>query len=215
MKDPNAILATDQNGEDITLQQVENWLRNSAKKELSDFFYDRFYGRYLKPFDFNNIEYKKKYKNGFAIMTNCCLLIETFVSFSEPIFLDTNRKSERCFGYFFLMNPEFNIFSKNGLTINEYKDINRKLLNKGVPSDFYKHVRNGLLHNGETKNGWKIARTGNFFDESTKRINAVKFMNTLIDVIKRFKQTLSTSDFDIDPVWITYKARLQALIDNT
>ena len=101
MKDSNTILAIDQDGNNITIRKVEDWLNKSAKKELADFFYHRFYGRYLKPFDFNNDEYKKKYKNGFAIMTNCCLLIETFVSFSEPIFRDTKNKSERCFGYFF------------------------------------------------------------------------------------------------------------------
>ena len=101
MKNLDLVLATDENGKKITIQDLENWIDIGSKKELSDFFYNRFYVRYLKPFEFENKEYIKSYKNGFAIMTSCCLLIETFVSFTELEFKDTNYKSERCFGYFF------------------------------------------------------------------------------------------------------------------
>jgi hypothetical protein len=215
MKDANVILANDRNGNDITIKQVEEWLQKSAKKELTDFFYDRFYGRYLKPFNYNDPVYTSKFKNGFAIMTSCCLLIETFVSFIEPTFRDTNYKSERCFGYFFLINSEFNAFSKDGLTIDQYKNFTSNLNNKGVPHDFYKYLRCGLLHNGETRNGWKITRAGPFFDELNKRINAVKFMDKLINVINGFRDRLIKSDFDNDEIWKTYKDRLQDLIDNS
>lgn len=216
MKNPNLILATDQEGNDISLKQVEEWLKSADSKQLSQLFYDRFYGRYLRPFDFQNKEYKKKYKNGFAIMTSCCLLIETFVSFTEPIFRNTKGKSERCFGYFFLTNSDFTAFSKNGLTITEYKDLERKpLKNKGTPDDFYKNLRCGILHNGETRNGWKISRTGDFYDEANKKINAVKFMDKVIDSINHFKNQLNKSDFEKSEIWKSYKGRLQDLIDNS
>jgi len=164
MKNPNLVLATDKNGNKITIQDLENWIEIGSKTELVDFFYDRFYNRYLKPFDYNNQEYKKSFKNGFAIMVNCCLLIEAFVSFTNPKFKDTKNKSERCFGYFFLKNDEFNCFSKDGLELNEYVN-SESLKNKGRSHDFYKNVRCGILHNGETKNNWKILRKGKLFDE--------------------------------------------------
>lgn len=213
MKNSEIILAIDKNGDDITVGQVQTWLNNSNKNELIDLFFNRFYGKYLKPFDFPDSQYKKTYKNGFAIMTSCCLLIETFVSFSEPTFRDNNFKSERCFGFFFLKNIEFKSFTKDGLTIEQYKDLTRKpLKNKGIPYDFYKNVRCGLLHNGETRNGWKISRNGPLFDKNNKRINAVKFMAGLIDVIKNFQQDLHNSDIEQDLIWRTYKDRLNDLL---
>jgi hypothetical protein len=212
MKDTNIILATDENGNDITVRQVEEWLAQSNRNELSSFFYHRFYGRFLRPLDFQNDEYNKKYKSGFAIMVNSCLLIETFVSFMEPEFLDTNYKSERCFGYFFNVNPFFNQFAKNSLDISAYKDIETKLKNKGIPKDFYNNVRCGLLHNAETRNGWKIVRSGNLFDESTKKINADLFMENLKKVLEQYSNKLLVSDFDNDKIWINYKKRVAELI---
>ena len=142
MKNQHLVLATDKTGKKITIENIENWIEKSSKTELADFFYDRFYIRYLKPFEYDDKEYKKSFKNGFAIMTSCCLLIETFVSFTEIEFKDTNFKSERCFGYFFLKHKEFNCFGKGGLEINEYKKLTKpKLNNKGIPKDFYKNVR--------------------------------------------------------------------------
>ena len=80
MKNPNLVLATDKNGKKITIQDLENWIEIGSKTELADFFYDRFYVRYLKPFEFESDEYIKSHKNGFAIMTSCCL----FISVDSP-----------------------------------------------------------------------------------------------------------------------------------
>lgn len=149
-------------------------------------------------------------------MTNCCLLIETFVSWTEPLFLDTHRKSERCFGFFFLTQTRFAQFAKGGLKLSEYKDLDRKKLNNtGTPCSFYRDVRCALLHNGETRNGWRIVRNGTLYDESTRSINAIRFMDMLKDVIKDFKKNLDSSDFNDGRVWITYKERLRKLIDNS
>lgn len=211
----DTIVATDSEGNSITIRQIDEWKKNCNKVKLADFFWYRYYGRYLRPFDFDNQEYIDKYKSGFAIMTSCCLLIETYVSFIEPTFKQTNSKSERCFGYFFLTNSEFTAFSKDGLTIEEYKNSDN-LKNKGIPRDFYKNVRCGLLHNAETRNKWKIVRTGNFlFDEQTKTINSFRFMENLKAIIINFKEQLKQSDFNNDEIWMIYKARLQMLIDNS
>ncbi|HEX8575765.1 MAG TPA: hypothetical protein VF677_05685 [Flavobacterium sp.] len=216
MKNLNLVLATDKNGKEITIQNLENWIRIGSKIELADFFYDRFHVRYLKPFEFENIEYIKTHKNGFAIMTSCCLLIETFVSFTNSEFKNTKNKSERSFGYFFLKNKEFNSFSKGGLDLSKYeKQTDKYLNNKGIPKDFYSNVRCGILHNGETKNNWKILRKGELFDEKNKAINATKFMNNLVIVIKQFQNKLLVSDFNNDEIWKTYKARLEYLIEKS
>lgn len=212
MENLNIVLANDNNGEKITLSQVQEWVKLKSKTELSNFFYYRFYGRYLKPFDFENSLYKKSYKNGFSIMANCCLLIETYISFSELLFLETNFKSERCFGYFFLTQKDFYQFSRGGLTLEQYKDVKRKKLkNKGIPFDFYKNVRCGILHNGETKNNWKIVRKGCLFDEKNKRINAYLFMEKLKNVLNEFRIELKKSDLN-SIIWKTYLSRLEILV---
>lgn len=215
MTKEDIILATDNLGKNITISQLQNWINTESKTELADFFYHRFYGRYIKPFDFKNSEYIKTYKNGFAIMTSCCLLIETFVSFTEPFFIDTNQKSERCFGYFFSNQKEFIEFSKGGLNKSDYKDSNRKKINnKGIPKDFYKNVRCGILHNGEVKNNWRITRNGILYDTENKVINSHLFLQKLKDVMKQFKFNLKNSNIE-DEIWKTYLLRLKDLIKNS
>lgn len=213
MKDKTIILATDNDGNDITIGQVEGWLRDKQanKNNLSQFIYNRLYGRYIKPFDFDNRNYPDRYKNGFTIMANCCLLIETYTSFREKSFTDTNGKSERCFGWFFLNEKRFVDFSKNGLSIEDYINKPGRLNNKGVPKDFYINVRCGILHNAETRNGWKIIRRGAFYDENTKTINAFKFMNRLKSTLKDYKNELDDSDVSTD-IWDSFVDRIKEII---
>ena len=147
---------------------MESWLLGGEKKKLADFFYDRFYGRYLRPFDYPEKSYKEKFKNGFAIMTTCCLLIETFVSWTEPTFRNTKGNSERCFGYFFLTQQRFKEFSKSGLSKDEYLNIGPpkpKLNNTGIPYDFYCNVRCAILHSGEIKNAITEEERSEYFRE--------------------------------------------------
>jgi len=144
-------------------------------------------------------------------MASCCLLIETYVSFIQPTFVDTTGKSERCFGWFFNTEEKFFAFLKGGLTVEEYLNVQKKINNKGLPCDFYKNVRCGILHNGETKNGWKIRRTGDLFIESGKQINATKFLEELNKVLIEFQCKLLDSDFN-SPIWKNYLNRLSQLI---
>lgn len=214
MKNPQMILAIDKYGNEITTNEVSTWLKQKEKKKLADFLFQRLYGRYIKPFDFEDSRYKKEYKNGFSIMANCCLLIETFVSFYESTFRETDRKSERCFGFFFLTFPEFNLFSTGGLAVKDYLNLKRNpLKNIGTPLDFYKNVRCGILHNGETRNGWTLTRNGPLFDPLTKKINATEFMKQLIKVLKRHKHDLLTEDINTSSIWVAYVDRITDILN--
>ncbi len=208
------IYATNSNGEEITILKVKEWIKKTDKAELSNLFYDRLYGRYIKPYEFDNIEFKKKYKNGFAIMTSCCLLIETYTSFVQPLFRDTNRKSEKCFGWFFNVINDFKPFSDGGLSSSEYLKINQRINNKGLPRDFYINVRCGILHNGETRNGWRIRRDGELFNSKTKKINATLFLESLHNQLLKHELELQSSDFD-SVIWKTYIDRLNDIIQKS
>ena len=65
----------------VRISTYEKWSDGQRIDKIADFIYERHYRRYLKPFEFSDQTYRKEYKNGFAIMANCCLLIETIESF--------------------------------------------------------------------------------------------------------------------------------------
>jgi len=215
MANDEMVFATDEHGGEITGAMLSHWLKNNEATKLSQFFIDRLYGRYLKPLDYPSDEYRKKYKSGFAIMINCCLLIETYISWMEPDFRETDGKSERCFMYFFLTNSSFQCFSVGSPSLRDIRTFHKKLDKSGLASDFWQNVRCALLHNGETNNGWKIVRNGALFESASKRINAIAFMDGLKQVLNDFKANLDRSDFGNDMIWKTYKDRLSDLLTSS
>lgn len=211
MKD-NIVLAIDNNGKKITVKDCEAYLFNKDKAKLAEFIYHRLYGRYLKVFNFKDKTFEKEYKNGFSIMANCCLLIETYVSFIHKEFRNTNKQSAKTFGYFFSTEIKFKEFSEGAL--NEKGGISTKK-EGGTPNDFFENVRCGILHNGETRNGWLINRdsTKPYFNKDTKEINATKFVNRLDLVLKSYKNKLIKSDFDKDEIWINFRNKINDIIN--
>jgi hypothetical protein len=197
---------------DISIVQYLEIEKLEDKNALAKFFYNRLFDRYLKPFTYSSTDYKKEYKNGFSIMANCCLLIETFMSFREKHLIDTNRLSNECFRLFFTQSERFEIFSKDAFD----KDGRLKTKKEGgKPNEFYSNVRCGILHTGETKDGWKIKRDIRtpLLDERTKTINATKFADTLKkeldDYVKKLKKSEWTSK-----EWTNFRLKMADIIKN-
>lgn len=208
------ILAVTEDGKPITVSDCKSFILNKDKSSLANFIHNRLYGRYIKPFDFKNEDYIKNYKNGFALMTSCCLLIETYVSFTKKEYLNTDKQSAKTFGHFFTTESRFSSFSKGGLktdgTLSDKRD-------GGIPNDFYYNVRCGILHNAETRNGWIITRDSSkvYFNPDKKEINATKFANRLKSVLLVYKNRLIESDYDCDEIWINFIKRLEKLIKDS
>lgn len=207
-------MAVSSNGQKITLKNCNDYLINKDKIQLANMIYDRLYGRYLKPFSFPSQDYKINYKNGFALMASCCLLIETYISFTEKDFRNTKNLSAKTFGVFFTTQSRFADLSTGG--INKKGDI-ASIREGGIPNDFYVNVRCGILHNAETKDGWTITRdsTSPYFDPKTKILNATKFANRLQSVLNDYKKRLIKSDFENDLIWLNFKNRLNDLIKHS
>lgn len=211
MSKDKIVLATSDKGTNVTVSDINKYILDKDREALANFIYDRLYGRYIKPHDYPSDTYVKNYKNGFAIMASCCLLIETYVSFKAKEFRNTHNLSGQCFGYFFTTEDRFKVFSNGGRqkdgTISTKKQ-------GGIPNDFFVNVRCGVLHNGETKNGWKISRiqTKPLFNQDNKEINAVKFLNNMKAILKGYKTKLAHSNDD-DEVWIIFLKRLEDLIN--
>src|SRR4030095_6417468 len=76
----------------VTIQNYLDFVTNQDQVSIADFVFHRLHSRYLKPFQFSDRKFKKQFKNGFSVMANCCLLIETLQSFKNG-WGDSDRKS--------------------------------------------------------------------------------------------------------------------------
>src|SRR6266496_2360952 len=112
--------------------------------------YHRFYGRYIKPFHFEERRYKKHYKNGFSMMASACLLIEALESFYQGLEETPKRENQQMFVSFFKRETDFKAFRN---------------------SSFYRDVRCGILHQGETTGGFTVTRLESLplFDPTHKK----------------------------------------------
>lgn len=199
--------------QETTMEELEELLTNECNKGLiADLIYHRYYDRYLKIFDFedkNTKEYddgfgnKKikhvfnmEYKNGFAIMVNCCLLIETLASFIKGTNKTENGGVE-AYKTVFQKASDY----ENQLAVFEKEPI-------------YGNIRCGLLHQGETYKKFKIRRDGSLFDENT--INATLFFNMLKNFLESYRDDLSNplTKWDGD-LWDKCRVKLRFIIKNT
>lgn len=147
------------------------------------------YTRDIKPFEYKNGEYEKQYKNGFAIMANCCLLIETLESFKNG-WKDTKGKSKKAFTKFFERETDFKSFRS---------------------IKFYKHVRCGILHQGEVTGGFKIIRECELLKDKT--INSVEFLNKIKGSLENYKEQLEYKEWD-SQLWGNFREKMNAVIKN-
>jgi hypothetical protein len=176
----------------VSISAYEQMEREMNKVGISDFVFIRLSERYLIPLE--NVPLK--FKNGFSIMANACLLIETYESFRQG-WKDTNGPFLRPFDLFFEREPGFKDFKY------------------GYSSKFYRNVRCGILHQGETTGGWKITRLKEapIFNKVGKTINATKFFNELRKSLEAYRELLISSDWD-DEVWVNCRKKISYIIEN-
>ncbi|MBN1638848.1 MAG: hypothetical protein JW866_07765 [Ignavibacteriales bacterium] len=171
---------------------VIKYLRLEKEKKqdpIAEFIFERFYERYLRPFESNDK------RNGFSMLAVGCLMIEALESFYQGWIKSPN--SALSFEYFFDRNLEFN-------PLRTYHQ------------DFYKHIRCAILHQGETTNGWKICRKKNkpLFDPTTKTINADNFHNALNISLKNYSEALKTQKWE-DEMWLKFRKKIKAICNET
>ena len=168
--------------------------RDAAKKEIGEMVYHRFYGRYIKPFCFADQQYRKSYKNGFAMMASSCLLIEALESFYLGLEETPRGENSEMFDSFFKREPAFKVF-------------------RGAK--FYKNVRCGILHQGETTGGFTITRldTATLFDAKDKKINAHKFLTELEKSLAAYRDCLIRAECDSE-IWDNFRRKMRFIIRN-
>ncbi|MCL4510632.1 MAG: hypothetical protein M1470_06125 [Bacteroidetes bacterium] len=175
----------------ITIANYEGMLAAKDKIAIAQMIYHRFHGRYVKPFLFENEEYRKRYKSGFAMMASACFLIESLESFYHG-WEHTRNRGEEAFEKFF----------------------NREFAFKGVPpKDFYKNIRCGILHQAETTGGFRILRKGVLFDPENRIVNAEKFLEALEESLRAYRQKLLESEWD-DKIWDNLRVKMRYIIEH-
>lgn len=175
--------------------KISDYLKNiksrkeSDKIEIAESIKRRLIQRYILPGE------QVENKNGFNILANCCLLIESFESICRGWSKTPNGADPFC--KFFNRTIEFSEFTGND-----------------IPSVFYKNIRCGILHQGETTGGWKIRRDKNkklYLEE--KIIDANQFRDDLKMVIEKYFRDLKSKDWDSFE-WKMLEKKMKSIIKN-
>jgi hypothetical protein len=190
----HVIIATYSVGDEIKKIKVKDYKQyvvDRDKAKVADMVFYRLYGRFIKPFAFDDDQYRKHYKNGFAMMASACLLIESLEAFKNG-WEETSQRGNALFDSFF---KEHSVF--RGL----------------AGTNFYANVRCGILHQGETTGGFSISREPKIplFDKTTKRINAYKFLKALEAVLVIYKEQLTNHEWDSE-IWDNFRRKMRFVI---
>lgn len=191
----NIELLNHKDSDESKIVTIENYLELVEAKDrgkIAEFIYLRLFSRYIKPFTYENETYKEQYKNGFSMMANFCLLIETVESFKNG-WRTSDGKGKQAFQTFFTDNQYF-----------------PELEGKG--GEIYKHIRCGILHQGETTGGWKITRNSSSLVEN-KTINAFKFLKKIELYLKSYRENLESESWD-SKTWDNFRVKMRKIISN-
>lgn len=175
----------------VSIAAYEQMEREKTKEGISDFVFQRLSERYLMPLE--NVP--SEFKNGFSLMANACLLVETYESFWQG-WDSTEVANWRTFKSFFNRENGFMAFKTDAY-------------------DFYSNIRCGILHQGETKGGWKITRKKDapLFNRVEKTINAAKFFEELRKSLEAYRDLLISADWDSE-VWVNCRKKISFIIEN-
>ncbi len=192
----------------VSIELYLDWEKEENKIQISEMVYQRFYERYIKPYSFPNANFKKEYKNGFAMMGSACLMIESYMAFKKGE-EDTKGIGRDCFCEFLNTESEFSTFKDTST------NSSGQYLKSALPSKFYYNVRCGILHQGETKEGWTITRENGttLFDKSSLTVNAYLFLLNMDKVLKRYESELKKANWN-DIIWEKLRDKFGFVIKN-
>jgi len=179
---------------DVTDKNYKQYEKYKNKHAIAKMIFNRLYGRYLKTFAFSDKKFKNEYKNGFSIMANCCLCIETIQSFKNG-WKETPRGNG---------NAAFECF---------FKDSDNFGLKLFVGINFYKNIRCGILHQGETTGGWRVRRDGELLDIENNTINSILFLNEIKRALRSYTDKLESSEWD-SKIWNNCRKKIKNIINN-
>jgi hypothetical protein len=178
----------------VTVADYKSYVANKDQNSIALFIFHRLHSRYLKPFQFADKNFIEQFKNGFSIMANCCLLIETLQSFKNG-WEDSSNKSALAFKQFLSTETNFAVF-------------------RNKEKEFYINIRCGILHQGETTGGWKINREGiNLFNSTNHVVDSIVFSKELEKSLEDYSGKLKTEKWDSE-TWDNFRTKMRRIVLN-
>jgi hypothetical protein len=180
------------------------------KHELIRFLDERYRERFLNPIGVLRETPGSEQGFGFAIMSLCCLLIETMQCYRmglpssharELSGMAQSSSNTNAPGECRLSGP-FTHDAYNSQIVFErfFGEPKHQTLFPGVGGcEFYRNIRCGLLHQAQTKGTWRIVRVGRFWDENKKAINRDEFAQRLEECFENYLAELAEDD----GVWLS------------
>jgi hypothetical protein len=192
-----------------TKTRVLECLEKKQRFEIARFLDDRYRERFFDPIRCLKNAQANEVGYGFAIMSLCCLLIETIESYRLGLPSTSERDMKalaklpvnKASGEYSLQGPyrdcsaeAFEKFFECGNHRKYFPDVSGKI--------FYQNIRCGLLHQAQTKGGWLLARTGEYWDEGPPgSINRDEFTDRLEACFREYLRDLAAEqDWDSD-IW--------------
>jgi hypothetical protein len=205
------------------IQLARNWEKDKVlqchdsreRQALVCFLRERYSERFFEPIDCLAHAAGSRKGFGFAIMSLCCLMIETIQCYrlgwpssfpkdlsdwaSLPENLAVPEPFYRLVGPFDRINYSSEIVFKSFFDEPKHQTYFSELKGKG--DAFYRLIRCGLLHQAQTKGGWRIIMHGQLWDDTAgKTINRTEFSRRLDGCFEAFLQELETANWD-EEVW--------------
>lgn len=186
---------------------VEKLLTSKDTCELVEFLRERHEERYFQPLRLMGNAAGNEAGYGFAMMSLCCLLIETFQCYREGCpttsgkewkdLLEVERKESIPPGYSLTRVTRE---AAEAIFWNFFKE-QKEFFPKVDGKEFYKNIRCGLLHQALTKNNWTINKTcATVCDPNKQEINRDLFAEALIRSFAAYLTELRSQSWG-DTLW--------------
>jgi hypothetical protein len=190
-----------------------------SKRQMQKFLHERYEERFFQPLQvlLESAASKDSPSDpdrtfSFAIMSLCCLLIETLQCYRYG--MPTTSATEWARADFRSIEsgapPEYKLNrgpTDASQTFVDFFVCNRALFPGVQAADLYYDVRNGLLHQAQTKNGWRLWVVGPLCDLAGKTINVREFASAMKKAHQAFVNELEQANW-ADPIWLMAKRRV-------
>ncbi len=191
---------------------VEKLLTSKDTCELVEFLRERHEERYFQPLRLMGNAAGNEAGYGFAMMSLCCLLIETFQCYREglpttsgkecKVLLEIEKRESVPTEYSLEHIPQPQKGAGEAIFKNFFKE-QKEFFPKVDGKEFYKSIRCGLLHQALTKNNWRIRKNcATLCDPNGQEIDRDLFAEALIRTFAAYLTELrSKSKSWSDDLW--------------
>ncbi len=206
-----------------TNTRVNECLLTEQKHELVRFLRERYQERFFDPIRCLREAEGSEQGYGFAVMSLCCLLIETIECYRKGLpssHAGELKKLEQLPANHSVPRPEWKLqepftVSSEVVFADFFKESQHQRFFPGVNgSDFYHQIRCGLLHQAQTKGGWRIHRVGRFWDDGQRTVNREEFAQRLKDCFDSFLGELEAEDCQ-NSVWQNAGRKIYWLVETS